>query len=131
EPVVEFGIEENVAFDVGGQMRTSRLINLAGNALLRRQALADEIASCVAERGDEHELVFVTGGHFAEWIIEQNRAGLRRHELIRFLKDLTQHEIEIDVGLEGQTALVPLEESLELRRFQRMKLNHRPNPTEL
>src|SRR5205823_5379043 len=49
-------------------------------------------------------------------------------EFVRLLQNLPKHEIEIDIRLERQTALVPLEKALELRRFQRMELNHRKDP---
>src|SRR5436190_12865825 len=106
-------------------MRRAGLINLPGNAAPRGQTLTNEIAACVAECCDEHQLVVLTRCEFAKWIVEQNRSRLGRHELIRLLKDLAQHQIEIDVCLERQTALMALEETLELRCIQRVKLNHR------
>src|SRR5439155_18901961 len=44
--------------------------------------------------------------------------------LIRLLQNLAKNEIEVDLAGEWQATPVALEKSLELRDFQRMKLNH-------
>ena len=130
QALIEFGVEEDVALYIRGDVRRPRLVDLTGDSMLRGETLADEIAPGIAECGDEHQLILVTRCHFAERIVQQNRARFRRNELIRLLENLPQHQIEIDVALEGQTALVPLEKALELRSFQRVKLDHchRPAP---
>src|ERR1051326_5733086 len=107
EPLVEAGVEESVALRILRQMRRACLIDLPGNAAFRREALTDEVAAGIAERGDEHKLVVLPRGELAKRIVEQNRSRLRRHELIGLLQDLPKHEIEIDIRLERQTALVP------------------------
>src|ERR1700687_4325771 len=93
ELLIAFRIKENVTLDVRRKARRSALIHLTGDALLRGKAVADEIASSLAERGDEDELVVVTRSHLAKGIVEENRSRLRGDELVRFLQDLPQNEV--------------------------------------
>src|SRR5260370_9787885 len=128
---IDLRIEENVAFHVRRKPRRAGLIDLTRDSLLCGEAMADEVASGFAERRDEHQLVLMARRHLAEWIIEKNRSRFRRDEFVRFLEDLAQNEIEVDLALKRQTASVPLEKPLELRDFQRMKLNHCHGPAEI
>src|SRR5438093_1324358 len=77
-------------------VRRTGLIDTPHDAMLRGETLPNQIGGRIAKCGDEYELVVAARGHFPIRIVEQHRARLRRDELVRFLKDLAQDEIEIN-----------------------------------
>src|SRR5207249_6470439 len=128
---VDVRIEKRILLHVGGKIRRPGLIDLSHDSEARRKALPDQVASGLAERGDEDQLVLAASGDLAKRIVEKNRSRFRRDELVGLLQDLPQDEVEIEIASERQAALVALEKTLELRDFQRMKLDHRPNPSRI
>ena len=124
EVFVDLRVEIVVGLHVGGDVRRAVLVDLPDDAVLRGEPLPDEAAAGVAERGDEDELVLAARGHFAERVVEEDRARLGGDELVGLLQDLPEDEIEVDDALEREPRLLALQKPLQLRDFEGVKLNH-------
>jgi 16S rRNA (adenine1518-N6/adenine1519-N6)-dimethyltransferase len=94
----------------------------------RIDALADASLAGGAVRGDEDELVVETVlrvlGHR---VVEEDRAGFRRDELVGFLQNFPKEAIDLDLARVGVIGFVPLQESFEAAVVERVNLHEPPD----
>src|SRR5207253_1616938 len=122
--LVDVRIEELVLLHVRGEVRRTGLIDLPDDPVLGRKPLPDQLTAGIAEGGDEDELVLAPLRELAKRVVEEDGARLGRDELVRFLENLAQDEIEVDFAFEREAGLLALEEPFELRDLEGMELDH-------
>ena len=121
------GIEERIVDDVVGHVGDARGVDVADDPDARVHALAQPRLAVGAVGRDEDELVLEPVvrvlGHR---IVQEDRPGLGRNELVGLLEDLAQEPVDLDLAGVGVIGLVPLEKVLESTVFERVNLQQGP-----
>jgi len=81
--------------------RPAAAVDLAGEAAVAGDALADHVLDAGAEGGDEGQAGRGRAGQLGARVVEQDAAHLRRHELVGALEDLAQGRVEAHVPVLG------------------------------